>query len=73
VESLIAKFHRENPESAQVIEINSCDEEGKPTMPYSSPYNHATSKLGAAIIASFFKNAPRVLAVGPRLETPVIC
>jgi hypothetical protein len=42
-------------------------------MPYSSLYNHATSELGAAIIASFFEDAPRVPAAAPHPETLIIC
>jgi Chromo (CHRromatin Organisation MOdifier) domain len=69
---LIDNFHQENPESAQMIEINSCEETTPETMPYSSPYNNASSDLGATIIASFFEDAPRVLAPMLRPETPVV-
>jgi hypothetical protein len=41
-------------------------------MPYSSPYNHASSDLRAAIIASFFEDAPQVLAATLRPETPIV-
>jgi Chromo (CHRromatin Organisation MOdifier) domain len=69
---LIDKFHRENPKSAQVVELNSCKETTLETMPYSSPYNNASSDLGAAIITSFFEDMPRVPAPAPRPKTPII-
>jgi Chromo (CHRromatin Organisation MOdifier) domain len=71
--NLIAKFHWENPKSMWVLEINSCEEDSKSTMPYSSPYNNASSNLGTTIIASFFEDAPRVPCNVPQLETPIIC
>jgi Chromo (CHRromatin Organisation MOdifier) domain len=69
---LVDKFHRENPESAQVVEINSCEENTPEMMPYSSPYNNASSDLRATIIATFFEDAPWVLAAALRPKTPVI-
>jgi Chromo (CHRromatin Organisation MOdifier) domain len=73
VTNLIAKFHQENPKSVRVLEINSCDEDREETMPYSSPYNNASSNLGTTIIASFFEDAPRILNSVPQPQTPIIC
>jgi Chromo (CHRromatin Organisation MOdifier) domain len=69
---LIDKFHRENPESAQVVEINSCKEITPESMPYSSPYNNASSDLGTAILATFFEDVPRIPTTSARPETPVV-
>jgi hypothetical protein len=41
-------------------------------MPYSSAYNNASSNVGAAILTSFFENAPRIPADGPQPETLVV-
>jgi Chromo (CHRromatin Organisation MOdifier) domain len=57
---LVDKFHQETPESAQVVEINSCEKMALEMMPYSSPYNNASSDLGAAILTTFFEETPRV-------------
>jgi hypothetical protein len=55
-----------------VVEINSCEEIPPKTMPYSSPYNNASSDLRAAIIATFFEDAPQVPASVLQPETPIV-
>jgi hypothetical protein len=55
-----------------MIEINNCEETVSESMPYSSPYNNASSNLRAAIIVTFFEDTPRVPAPTPRPETPII-
>jgi hypothetical protein len=41
-------------------------------MPYSSSHNNASSDLRAAIIATFFEDAPCVPAATTRPETPIV-